>query len=67
MLGGWRTFRRRTAEFWSIWPMPPKVEGPRRVIHLDGIHLGRRACVPIAYDDEHALGWHLRRSENNRA
>lgn len=67
MPGGGRTFRRRTAEFWSIWPMPPKVEGRRRVVHLDGIHLGRKACVLIACDDEHALGWHLCRSENSRA
>ena len=67
MPGGGRTFRRKTAAFWEVWPMPPKVEAPRRVVYLDGIHLGRRAVVLIASDDEHALGWHLCRSENSRA
>lgn len=67
MPGGGRTFRRKTAAFWGIWPMPPKVEAPRRVVYLDGIHLGRRAVVLIASDDEHALGWHLCRAENSRA
>ena len=67
MPGGGRTFRRKTASFWEIWPMPPKVEAPRRVVYLDGIHLGRRAVVLIASDDEHALGWHLCRAENSRA
>ena len=67
MPGGGRTFRRKAAAFWEIWPMPPKVEAPRRVVFVDGIHLGRRAVVLIAYDDGHALGWHLCRSENSRA
>ena len=26
MPGKGRTFRRKTAKFWSIWPLPPKVE-----------------------------------------
>ena len=47
--------------------MPPKVERPRRVVYVDGIHLGRKAVVLIASDDEKALGWHLCRSENSRA
>ena len=67
MPGEGRAFRRRAARFWSIWAMPPKVEEPRRVVHLDGIHLGRRACVPIACDERHVLGWHLCRAENSRA
>ncbi|HJA28987.1 MAG TPA: IS1249 family transposase [Candidatus Olsenella pullicola] len=67
MPGGGRTFRRKTARFWEIWPMPPKVEAPRRVVFVDGIHLGRKAVVLIASDEEHALGWHLCRSENSRA
>ena len=67
MPGGGRTFRRKTAAFWGIWPMPPKVEAPRRVVYLDGIHLGRRAVVLIASDDGRALGWHLCRAENSRA
>lgn len=67
MPGGGRTFRRGCARFWEIWPMPPRVEAPRRVVYVDGIHLGRGACVLIASDDRHALGWHLCRSENSRA
>lgn len=67
MPGGGRIFRRRCARFWDIWPMPPKVEAPRRAVYVDGIHLGRRAVVLIASDDEHAPGWHLCRSENSRA
>lgn len=67
MPGGGRTFRRKTARFWEIWPMPPKVEAPRRVVHVDGIHLGRRAVVLIASGGGHVLGWHLCRSENSRA
>ncbi|OUO18326.1 IS256 family transposase [Collinsella sp. An307] len=67
MPGGGRTFRRKTAAFWEVWPMPPKVEAPRRVVYVDGIHLGRKAVVLIASDDEHVLGWHLCRTENGRA
>lgn len=67
MPGGGRTFRRKCAPFWDIWPMPPKIEEPHSVIHVDGIHLGRKAVVLIASDEHHALGWHLCRSENSRA
>lgn len=67
MPGGGRTFRRKTAQFWEIWPMPPKVEATRRAVFVDGIHLGRKAVVLIASDERHALGWHLCRSENSRA
>lgn len=67
MPGGGRTFRRKTARFWEIWPMPPKVEAPRRVVYVDGIHLGRKAVVLIASDGENVLGWHLARTENSRA
>lgn len=67
MPGGGRTFRRRTVAFWEIRPMPPKVEALRRVVHLDGIHLGRRSVVLMASDGERALGWHLSRAENGRA
>ena len=67
MPGKGRTFRRKTRRFWQIWPMPPKIERPRRVVYVDGLHLGRKAVVLIASDDEHVLGWHLARSENSRA
>lgn len=67
MPGGGRTFRRKTAAFWEIWPMPPKAEAPRRAVFVDGIHLGRRAVVLIASDERHVLGRRLCRSENSRA
>lgn len=67
MPGGGRTFRRKTRRFWEIWPMPPKIERPSRVVYVDGIHLGRKAVVLIASDDAHVLGWYLARSENSRA
>lgn len=67
MPGEGRTFRRKCAKFWDIWPMPPKVEEQRRVIFVDGIHLGRKAVVLIATDEVHVLGWHLCRTENSRS
>ena len=41
MPGGGRAFRRRASCFWAILPMSPKVEVPRGVIYVDGMHLGR--------------------------
>ncbi|MDU6978320.1 MAG: IS256 family transposase, partial [Veillonella sp.] len=41
MPGKGRTFRRKTAKFWSIWPLPPKVEEVHDVVYLDGIYLAR--------------------------
>ena len=59
MPGEGRTFRRKTSKFWDIWPMPPKIEGARDVLFLDGIYLGRKACVLICCDEKHVLGWYL--------
>ena len=42
MPGGGRTFRRKTVEFWNLWPMPPLVEAKRDVLFVDGIYLGRK-------------------------
>ena len=67
MPGGGRTFRWKTARFWEIWPMTPKFEAPRRVVCVDGIHLGRKAVVLIASDGERVLDWHLCRPENSHA
>lgn len=66
MPGAGRAFRRRRAPFWDIWPMPPKIEEPRSVVYVDGMHLGRKAVVLIASDERHALGWHLCRAESSR-
>ena len=37
MPGGGRSFRRRTAEFWEVWPMPVPDGERHRVLHVDGI------------------------------
>ena len=64
MSGEGRSFRRKTAKFWNIWAMPPKVEGIRDVLFLDGIYLSRKACVLICCDEKHVLGWYLCRYEH---
>ena len=67
MPGAGRGFRKRTARFWALWPLPPLVDEIHRVVYVDGIHLGRRAVVLIACSDDHVLGWYLARRENSRA
>ena len=64
MPGDGRTFRRKTSKFWNIWPMPPKVEDSRDVVFLDGIYLGRKACILICCDEKNVLGWYLCRYEH---
>lgn len=64
MPGEGRTFRRNTAKFWDIWPMPPKIEESRDVLFLDGIYLARKACILICCDDKNVLGWYLCRYEH---
>ena len=39
MPGAGRTFRRRTAEFWEVWPMPVPDGEFHRVLFVDGIWL----------------------------
>ena len=67
MPGAGRSFRRKTSVFWDIWPMPPKIEDERDVLYVDGIHLGRKACILICCDDENVLGWYLCRDEHSGA
>lgn len=67
MPGEGRWFRKRTAKFWSIWPLPPLIDEIHRVVYVDGIHLGRNAVVLIACSDEYVLGWYLARQENSQA
>ena len=64
MPGEGRSFRRKTSQFWDIWPLPPKVEDKRDVLYVDGIYIGRKACVLICCDDEFVLGWYLCRYEH---
>ena len=42
MPGQGRTFRRQIADFWQIWPMPPKIETSRDVVFVDGIYLAKK-------------------------
>lgn len=67
MIGDGRTFRRKTVRFWDIWPMPPKIEAAREVVYVDGIYMGRKACVLICCDDKNVLGWYLCRYEHSGA
>lgn len=64
MSGEGRSFRRKTAKFWNIWAMPPKIAETRDVVFLDGIYLSRKACVLICCDEKHVLGWYLCRYEH---
>lgn len=67
MPGQGRSFRRHTSKFWEYWPLPPKVEIPSDVIYVDGIYLARKACILIACNNTHVIGWYLCRYENARA
>jgi len=67
MPGEGRTFRRNTSRFWEIWPMPPLVPEKRDVVFVDGIYIGRKACILICCDDENVLGWYLCRYEHSGA
>lgn len=52
MPGRGRTFRRRAALFWPIWPMPEVVGEVFRVVYVDGIWIARDCVVLIACSDE---------------
>ena len=67
MPGSGRTFRRRTKEFWDIWPMPEVVDEIHRVVYVDGIYLKRNLVVLIACSDQYVLGWYIARGETRRA
>ena len=67
MPGEGRTFRRKTSQFWEIWPMPPLIEEKRDVLYVDGIYLSKKACVLICCDELHVLGWYLCRQEHSGA
>ena len=45
MPGGGRSFRRRTAEFWEVWPMPVPDGELHRVLYVDGIWVARDLVV----------------------
>lgn len=66
MSGAGKSFRRKISKFWEIWPMPPKIESPMKVVYVDGIYLGRKACILICCNKRYVLGWYLCRYENSR-
>jgi len=65
--GEGRSFRRRTARFWKIWPTPQLTGEIHPVIYLDGIYIARRVVILIAASERHVLGWYVARSEHARA
>ena len=67
MPGAGRNFRRKTAKFWELWPLPPKIETQSSIVFIDGIHLGRKACILICCGEKHVLGWYVCRAERARA
>lgn len=67
MPGGGRSFRRRTAEFWEVWPMPVPDGELHRVLHVDGIWVARDLVVLICCSGERVVSRYMARSENSRA
>ena len=67
MPGAGRTFRRRTSEFWEVWPMPVPDGELHRVPFVDGIWLAERLVVLICCSGERVVSWYMAESENSRA
>lgn len=67
MPGGGRTFRRRTSEFWAIWPMPVPDGEWHRVLYVDGIWLAERLVLLICCSRERVASWYMAESESARA
>ena len=67
MPGGGRTFRRKCARLWEVWPIAPITGEVHRVVFVDGIYLARNVVVLIATTEEFVIGWHMARSENSRS
>ena len=59
MPGGGRPFRRRTAEFWEVWPMPVPDGELHRVLHVDGIWVARDLVVLICCSGERVVSWYM--------
>ena len=67
MAGDGRSFRRKTSQFWELWPLPPKVESSSSVVFVDGIYLARNVCILICCNETHVLGWYVCRYEHSKA
>lgn len=66
MPGGGRTFRRRCARLWEVWPIAPVTGEVHRAVFADGIYLARNAAVLIAASEDFVIGWYMARSESSR-
>lgn len=49
-----RILRRKNKLLWDLWPQVPFEVYD--YIHVDGIHLGRKSVILIAYSGKHVLG-----------
>lgn len=67
MAGEGRTFRRHTAKFWKLWPLPEIVDEIHRVIYVDGIYLAKNIVILIACSDSYVLSWYLARAETSQS
>ena len=61
-----RLFRKKTSDFWKIWPIIPICDEVHHVVYMDGIWLSRKCVILIACTDDYVIGCHLARSENSR-
>ena len=64
MPGGGRSFRRRTAEFWEVWPMPVPDGELHRVLYVDGIWVARDLVVLICCSGERVVSGPLPSTNN---
>ena len=63
-----RSFRNLASRYWPYWPLPHYLDLPVTVLHVDGLHLRRRAVVLIASNERgEPVGWYLARSERSDA
>ena len=55
MSGNGRSFRRKTSQFWELWPLLPKVESSSSVAFVDSIYLARNTCILICCNETHVF------------
>jgi len=67
MPGAGRTFRRRTSEFWALWPMPEPDGEWHRVLFADGIWVDRDLVVLVCCSEERVVSWYVAQAETSRA
>ncbi len=63
-----RTFRDHAAKYWPYWLLPYYLDHPVAVLHVDGLHLCRKAVVLISSNEVgQPVGWYLARTEHASA